>query len=98
MREAIIRLNNKKDDAELCIKQNEKITFKMLFLIITYLLFNCDYSGHLELDIRNLDLPISENKFKASLKKLYDEGLIYGDTQGNHREIYISDYQEKYVE
>ena len=30
MREAIIRLNNKKDDAELCIKQNEKITFKML--------------------------------------------------------------------
>ena len=55
----------------------------------TYLLFNCDYSGHLELDIRNLDLPISENKFKASLKKLYDEGLIYGDTQGNHREIYI---------
>lgn len=25
----------------------------------TYLLFNCDYSGHLELDIRNLDLPIS---------------------------------------
>ena len=64
----------------------------------TYLLFNCDYSGYLELDIRNLDLPISENKFKASLKKLYDEGLIYGDTQGNHREIYISDYQEKYVE
>lgn len=30
MREVIIRLNNKKDDAELCIKQNEKITFKML--------------------------------------------------------------------
>ena len=30
MREAIIRLNNKKDDAELCIKQDEKITFKML--------------------------------------------------------------------
>ena len=26
-----------------------------------------------------------------------DERLIYGDTQGNHREIYISDYQEKYV-
>ena len=64
----------------------------------TYLLFNCDNDGHLELNIRNLDLPISENKFKASLKKLYDEGLIYGDTQGNHREIYISDYQEKYVE
>ena len=64
----------------------------------TDLIFNCDYSGHLELDIRNLDLPISENKFKATLKKLYDEGLIYGDTQGNHREIYISDYQEKYVE
>ena len=61
-------------------------------------IINCDYSGYLELDIRNLDLPISENKFKASLKKLYDEGLIYGDTQGNHREIYISDYQEKYVE
>ena len=64
----------------------------------SYLLFNCDDDGNLELDIRNLDLPISENKFKASLKKLYDEGLIYGDTQGSHREIYISDYREKYVE
>lgn len=30
MREAIIRLNNKKADAELCIKENKKITFKML--------------------------------------------------------------------
>ena len=46
----------------------------------TYLLFNCDYSGHLELDIRNLDLPISENKFKSYTEEnslIYRSNLIF---------------------
>lgn len=40
MREAIIRLNNKKDDAELCIKRNKKIIFKKLSIDEVMMLIN----------------------------------------------------------
>ena len=48
----------------------------------TYLLFNCDYSGHLELDIRNLDLPISENKFIGVNCGIMDQFAIGMGTEG----------------
>ena len=61
MREAIIRLNNKKDDAELCIKQNEKITFKMLSKEELVKLFN--------------DFFIKDQHEKANIK-LFSENTI----------------------
>ena len=61
MREAIIRLNNKKDDAESCIKQNEKITFKMLSKEELVKLFN--------------DFFIKDQHEKANIK-LFSENTI----------------------
>ncbi len=67
MREVIIRLNNKKTDAELCIKQDKRITFKMLSKEELVRLFN-------EFFIKD---PRSKEKIKLFSKNTIGSGIDY---------------------